>query len=84
MTGQSGAPLGFCEFCGAKRVILGQRYCESCGRELGQPSEATLGPVPAIAAATTPAAPEAPERSAMPVAQVAPEAPVAAKMPVPV
>src|SRR5664280_2622101 len=82
MTGQSGAPLGFCEFCGAKRVIPGQRYCESCGREVRQLSEATLSPVPAVAAAATPAAPAAPERSAMPAAQVAPEAPVASEMPV--
>ncbi len=79
MTGQSDTPLGFCEFCGAKRVIPGQRYCKLCGSELRQTSEATPGPVPAMAAAATRAAPEAPERSAMPVAQGAPEAPVASE-----
>jgi hypothetical protein len=82
MTGQSGAPLGFCEFCGAKRVIPGQRYCASCSHELLQLAEVALGPVPAMAAAATQAAPEAPEGSAMPVAQAAPAAPVAPEIPV--
>jgi hypothetical protein len=76
------APLGFCEFCGAERIIPGQRHCESCGRELLQLSEVALRPVPAMAAAVTQAAPEAPDGSAIPVASIAPTAPVAPEMPV--
>jgi hypothetical protein len=39
MTEHLDAPLGFCEFCGAKRIMAGQGHCAQCGRKLSQPSE---------------------------------------------
>jgi len=74
MTDQSDPPLGFCQSCGAKRIIVGQSHCASCGQNLLQPSEMTLGPVPAEVAAATQLAPKV---QAVPAAPVAPAMPVA-------
>jgi hypothetical protein len=70
MTDQSGASLGFCESCGARRIIAGQGHCVACGRKLLQPSEIALGPVAAVAvppaAAGAPLTPAGPAESAEP------------------
>jgi len=82
MTDQSDPPLGFCEFCGAKRIIVGQSHCASCGRKLLQSSEVTLRPVTPVAAAETQATPEATERSVAPAVQAVVEVPAPQAVPV--
>jgi hypothetical protein len=77
MTGNSDAPLGFCQFCGARRIVAGQGHCVECGRKLSQPSEPGLGAAPAAAA--TQVVPETPEG---PVEPVAP-APAPVNLPIP-
>ena len=71
MTDRSDAPLGSCQFCGAKRIMAGQSHCVACGGKLLQPSEVALGPVPAVAAPPAePGAPLAPAEPAIPVVTV--------------
>jgi uncharacterized protein YndB with AHSA1/START domain len=77
--GNTDQPLGFCDFCGAKRIVAGQLHCGSCGQKLSQLSEVALGPVPggSVAAAQVAtevqAVPEVPVAPAMPVAPSIPE-----------
>ncbi|MGA2514491.1 MAG: hypothetical protein ABSG37_12870 [Candidatus Limnocylindrales bacterium] len=83
MTDQPDQSLGFCDFCGAKRIVAGQSHCGSCGQKLSQLSEVALGPVPAVAAAATQVAtevqavPEVPVAPTLPVAPSIPEQPLA-------
>ena len=72
MTDHSDPPLGFCESCGAKRIMARQGHCASCGQKLLQPSEMAFGPVPAAAATQV-----APVAQAVPAAPVAPAISVA-------
>ena len=84
MTDQSDQLLGFCQSCGAKRIIVGQSHCASCGQNLLQPSEITLGPVPAVVAAATQLAPEVQAVPAAPVAPAMPVAPAPAPVAIPI
>ena len=63
--------LGFCEFCGAGRIMVAQARCIACGREISQPPELDRGRAPSGPAAATPhgadvpvpSAPEVPDAS---------------------
>lgn len=65
MTESPDATPGFCEFCGAKRILTEQGDCASCGKKLSQPSDIVVNPVPAVPAA-------APMAEAVPDAKSAP------------
>jgi hypothetical protein len=84
MTDHSDPPLGFCESCGAKRIMAGQSHCASCGQKLLQLSEIALGSAPAAATAATQAAPEALAESVVPVVQAVPAATTVAPVPPPI
>jgi len=72
MTERLDVSLGFCQFCGAKRIMARQGHCASCGQKLLQPSEMAFDPVPAAAATQV-----APVAQAVPAAPVAPAISVA-------
>ena len=67
--------LGFCEFCGAGRIMVAQARCIACGREISQPPELDRGRAPSGPAAATPhgadvpvpPAPEVPDASSFDV-----------------
>lgn len=75
MTDHPGPTLGFCQSCGAARIVDGQSHCASCGQRLLQRSEVIFGPVAASLAPTAqtpppieaiPAPPPPPDEAAMP------------------
>jgi len=84
MTDHSDPPVGFCESCGAKRIMAGQSHCAACGQKLLQLSEIALGSAPAAATAATQAAPEALAESVVPVVQAVPAATTGAPVPPPI
>lgn len=54
MTENPDASLGFCQLCGAKRVMASQEFCARCGQKLLQASDITVAAPPQAASANVP------------------------------
>ena len=78
MTENLDPALGFCQFCGAKRIMASQEFCARCGQKLLQASDISLGPAP-----EPPLAPTAATPLALEPATVQASVPVPASAPVP-
>ena len=57
MTMSSDAPLGFCQFCGARRIMAGQGFCGRCGQQLSDVAPAVTAAAPATPPPHEPAPP---------------------------